>query len=148
MRQVGTVLINLKELPDEPIPAPEGKEGLALRPSQLISMLEPPYLKVKEATRLLVVETRKFQQTKKVKDEAYDRHVANFTTHAKCGEMLYRMAGMDAEAAQIKPSTRRPGQREVVDGTSDEDGPPDDDNPSSSDGAETPASAEPPSDSA
>jgi len=146
MRQVGTVLMNLKELPDEPIPAPKGKEELALKPSQLISTLEPPYLKVKAMTRQLVVETRKFQKTKKVKDEAYDRHVANFTTHAKCGEMLYRMAGMDVEASQVKPSTRRPGQREVVEGTSDEDAP-DGANLPAPDGT-TPAPAQPPANSA
>jgi len=148
VRQVGTVLMSLELLPDEPMPAPAGKEGLAFRPSQLISMLEPPYLKVKELTRQLVVETRKVQHTQKVKDDAFDHHVANFTTHARCGEMLYRMAGMDTEAAQIKPSTRRPGQREVVDGTSNEDAPPDGTNPPAPDGAETPASAEPPAASA
>ena len=134
MRRMGTVTRSLGRLPDEPIPAPEGKEELAVKPSVIIGMLEPPRQELRQATRRMVTERRNAQKTKKVKDETFGEHIANFRTHAKCGEMIYRMVGLKREADQIKPSQRRPGRR-----AADEEQKPDADAPSA---AETEVSAE------
>lgn len=135
VRQVGTALQNLGQLPrEEPIPPPEGKEKMALTPGAIIDTLETPYKALESALAGVRDEVRESQETQLAKEVAYGEHVTTFSTHAKCGEMIYRMVGLEKEAAQIKPSSRRPGQREA---TEDEPPPAGDD----AGGGEAPAPA-------
>ena len=87
---------------------------LACKPSHVIGVLQPPYQRLRDVVKKLVTETRRSQRIKKSKKNTYDRHVGKFSTHAKCSEMIFRMTGMDTEADQVKPSPRRPGQRDAV----------------------------------
>lgn len=114
-RQTGMLLRNLKKLdPEVPIPAPEGKEELAIKPSRIIKALEGPHKRLKDALKAVLVDVRKSQKTHKAKDKALSRQVKNFSTHAKCGEMIYRIVGLEPEADQVRPSVRQPGQRAAV----------------------------------
>ncbi len=107
VRQVGTVLLALKKLPDEPMPAPEGKEHLAIKPTDIISVLETPYLELEEIVMKKVADTRVGEKSLKTKGDAYKDHKKALSTHAKCGEMIYRMVGLEKEATQIRRTRRR-----------------------------------------
>ena len=48
------------------------------------------------------------------KDADLETYQRKFSIYAANAESLYRWAGLDEEAKRIKPSTRRPGQRQVV----------------------------------
>ena len=121
-RQTATVIRAFQALPqEEPIPAPEGKEQLALTPGAILAVLEPPFKRFKVLLKNNLKEVRRSQKSQVAKQEAYDTQVKRYSTHSKCGEMVYRMVGLERFADQIKPSTRRPGMREVdVEGTENE----------------------------
>ncbi len=123
VRQVGTVLMTLKKLPDEPMPAPKGKEHLAITPSDIISVLETPYLGLAKAVKEKVVETRVGQKSKTTKDGTHREHKKTLGTHAKCGEMIYRMVGLEKEATQIRRARRRKAKSEAAEKTADGEAP-------------------------
>ncbi len=125
VRQVGTVLLSLKKLPDEPIPAPEGKEHLAMAPSAIISTLETPYLELAKAVKETVADTRVGEKSVTTKDGARKEHKKTLSTHAKCGEMIYRMVGLEKEATQIRRSRRRPAKRDAAKKATDGEAPQD-----------------------
>ena len=111
VEQVEKVLVAMGKLPDEPIPAPKGKEHLAMKPSQVISALDTPYRELAKAVKQTVVDTRLGQKSKKAKDDAHKKHKKTLSTHAKCGQGIYRMVGLDEEARQIRRSRRRPAKK-------------------------------------
>lgn len=132
-RQASMVINNFKALPPgEPIVGTKkGKEQMALKPEDVIDVLELPYNQLSESLRRLVTGIRESQTTQKLKEDCYNKQIKRYSMHAKCGEMIYRMVGLDKFADQIKPSIRRPGLRAVTE--------PEDDAPAQSLDSDTPS---------
>ncbi len=118
VRQVKTVLLAMSKLPDEPIPAPKGKEHLAMKPSQVISALETPHLELDKTLKRTVEDTRLGQKSKKAKDVAHQQHKKTLSAHSKCGEGVYRMVGLEKEATQIRRARRKPPKKANDDASS------------------------------
>ena len=120
--------------PEERIPPKDPKKAeLALRAGYVVEVLTPLLERLTGLLEALLSEARMTEKAFLHKERLHDNFVGKFTTHAKCSEMLYRWAGLDREAKRIKPSTRRPGQREEEvegpDAGSEADGPQDTDTP-------------------
>jgi hypothetical protein len=94
-------------LPKEPLKA----EG-ALRAGYVVEVLSPRLERLNAVLEALLTEGKMTEKAFLHKERLREDFVERFNTHAKCSEMLYRWAGLDREAKRIKPSTRRPGQRE------------------------------------
>ncbi len=101
--------------PDEQIAPkdPRKAEG-ALRAGWVVEVLRPLHGRLVGVLEALLSESRNEEKAFLHKERLHEVFVDKFTVYAKCSEMLYRWAGLDEEAKRIKPSARRPGQREEV----------------------------------
>lgn len=120
--------------PEERIqPLNPKKAEAALRAGWVVEVLTPLYERLVKVLEALLGESRNEEKAFLHKERMHEAFVERFTVHAKCCEMLYRWAGLVEEAKRIKPSSRRPGQREeeveVPDAGSEADGAPDTDTP-------------------
>ncbi len=106
-RRVSTVLGRFRKLPRKVIPVPPGKEGLGLRPSQIVNLLEAAHKALGKAIRRLAAAERKAWRSRGVKTESHDQHVGRFSSHTLCGEAICRLVGLGEEVSRFKAAKRR-----------------------------------------
>jgi len=116
-RQAQRAINDFKELdPDVQVEVdhPAKLEG-APRNGFIVSVLEPPHEVLSDVLGVWISQRRGTEKALIRKDAALEAYQRKFSIYARNAEALYRWAGLDEEARRIKPSTRRPGQRAVVD---------------------------------
>lgn len=83
-------------------------------PEQLVAPLREPTEALATALMAVERERREAEATLIARDAAMDAHDAAFGRGAAALAGLFRLAGMDAHAARVRPSRRRPGQVEAL----------------------------------
>jgi len=84
-----------------------------VRYGYIVSVLEPPHDRLAEVLGSWIRQRKGTEKALIRKDAALETYKRKFSIYAANAESLYRWAGLYEEAKRIKPSTRRPGQRQV-----------------------------------
>ena len=111
LEQAGTVLDRLKS-PDFELPEPL-TTAVKVDPELLVAELEADVEKLRVSYDVLRLARREVQKSRKNKNRVVEEHAQLFLWTARTLESLYRLAGEEELAAQIRPSGRRPGRRAV-----------------------------------
>ena len=106
---------------DDPI-----KQEAAVRYGYIVTVLEPPHERLAGILETWIRQRKGTEKTLIRKDAALETYQRKFSIYAANAESLYRWAGLDEEAKRIKPSLRKPGQRQVEDSESQDTGASDD----------------------
>lgn len=88
-------------------------KGVQLLPQEIVDDLDPVCKELDGLTAQLNLEERERQATQIAKDATLDSHVETFTPSAQVLQGFFLLAGFPELAAKVKPSSRRPGRREV-----------------------------------
>lgn len=104
----------LTRLQDESLPWPKPRRGVSVDRKLFIEELKAQVSALDAALARVATEAKELESTKLQRDQAQTAHDAVFGLAAGLGWEVFKAAGKIELADRIRPSTRRPGQTDVL----------------------------------